>query len=175
MLLVSDIRAGVRLVRYVQQKHGFWQGQPDVGVRESRKIVTFGNASNRANALGLSGFLGGHVKFVVQELRGEVGTIRPRDCAKVWQNGEAAEVRWIAERLEYWTLKVCRKINLARFSVLEFDRVITDVPSFHYINHRPTPTARLPWAGAPPAPFDSMSDMTYDRVGNGETARMAKR
>src|SRR6266545_827551 len=80
--------------------------------------------------------------------------IRPRDCAKVWRNGEAAEVRWIAERLEYWTLKVCRKINLARFAVLESepDRVIKDVPSFHYINHRPTPTARLPWVGASPAP-----------------------
>jgi len=118
----------------------FGKGSPGSGSKNPEKLSLLVTLRTVQNALGLPGSLGGHVQFVVQELRREVGAIRPRDCAKVWRNGEAAEVRWIAERLEYWTLKVCRKINLARFAVLEFepDRVITDVPIFHYINHRPT-------------------------------------
>ena len=52
MLLVSDFRAGMRVGRYVQQKCGFWQGQPAVGFEDPPKTVTFGNASNSANALG---------------------------------------------------------------------------------------------------------------------------
>src|SRR5438552_1668229 len=115
----------------------------------------------RPNGLRLSGArkgvrcsrgLGGHVKFVVEELRREIGAVRPRDCAQVWRKDEAAKVPRIAEWLKHRSAKLCRQVDLSFRPIFEFEpeRVISNVTSFHYVNHLSTPTARSLWVDAPP-------------------------
>jgi hypothetical protein len=74
----------------------------------------------------------------VQELRGEVRTVRPDDGVKLWVKDEGTEVGGVPKRLEDGAIELAGQIDLTARAVAEAEpqHEFPDIPRFDESDHR---------------------------------------